>query len=194
MHFGLTNIESKKSNNSTWQPDLIALTIPENNFANTTKIELNITNNTRIPFHFNPGERLIPVLITSNDQVLPQQVKANQTLHLPTFKHKLTHLISNITQFLQGGEYSLVKAGDTYYSSINARLFWHNNLLALKSRATNYRFTQSQNYWLFDTLHPGNYQIQFIYSSFNRAHEARITTPYKNLRLIQPVETWIAGE
>ncbi|BAZ12647.1 hypothetical protein NIES4071_44790 [Calothrix sp. NIES-4071] len=109
---------SSESNNSinteTWHPDLIALAIPENNFASTTQIDVHTTNKTRLPFRFNPSEKLIPVLLTSNAQVLPKLVKANQTaniLPLPSFKHKLTRLISNITKFLEGGEYSLVKAG-----------------------------------------------------------------------------------
>lgn len=187
---------SSESNNSisteTWQPDFIALPIPENNFASTTQINVYITNNTRIPFRFNPGERLIPVLLTSNGQVLPKLVKANQTANIspsPSLKHRLAHLISNISKFFQGGEYSLVKARDTFSISINARIFWHNNSLALEFHVTDFRFVQSQNYWLFDTLHTGNYQLQFIYLTSSRTHKALLTTPYKNLRFVQPVET-----
>lgn len=177
-----------------WLPDLIVLPIPKNKPGTNTymQIDLHLTNNARTSFRFNP-KKLIPELITSDGQILPQLSDTNEPS--TSFLYRLTHLISNLNSWFKRGDYLIVQPRITTTVSINTKLFWQNNLLTLEFHACDFNLLLSRHYWFFDKLHPGKYQIRFNYlNSYknivdSESTKVKIATKLKNFYLVQPLLT-----
>ncbi len=213
----MTSNESNNSNDleandipiEIWQSDLIVLPIPENKPGTNTymQINLHITNNARTSFRFNP-KKIIPELITSDGQILPQLPDTNEHIqtNVPSesFVLRLTRLISNLTSPFKRGNYLIVKPKVTTTVSINTKLFWQNNLLTLEFHACDFNLLQSRHYWFFDKLHPGKYQVRLIYlnsyknivnsnsekaKTIQNISSGQLATKLKNLYLVQPRST-----
>ncbi|TAF52027.1 MAG: hypothetical protein EAZ60_24545 [Oscillatoriales cyanobacterium] len=184
-------------------PDPTALTIPENRAGITPPIELyiHITNNTSMSFHFNLSGTLIPEIVTSEGQALQRQLvnekpesEVQPNRYRTGWAGRLTEFISNLNLSQECYEtreinYMLVEPRESKTITIDASLAWENNLLALKISTEFNEFFGSiklHNFWLFEPLLPGNYQIRFIYQH-NCANRV-IPDPFVNLRLVQPVE------
>lgn len=192
-----SNSKDLEANNipiEIWLPDLIVLPIPENKPGTNTymQIDLHLTNNARTSFRFNP-KKLIPELITSDGQILPQLPETNEPS--ASFLYRLTHLISNLSSPFKRGDYLTVQPRKTTTVSINTRLFWQNNLLTLEFHACDFNLLLSRHYWFFDKLHPGKYQIRFNYlNSYknivdSNSTKVKIATKLKNIYLVQPLLT-----
>ncbi|MCC3470107.1 MAG: hypothetical protein JGK37_30325 [Microcoleus sp. PH2017_06_SFM_O_A] len=161
-------------------PDPTALTIPENRAGITPPIELyiHITNNTSMSFHFNLSGTLIPEIVTSEGQALQRQLvnekpesEVQPNRYRTGWAGRLTEFISNLNLSQECYEtreinYMLVEPRESKTITIDASLAWENNLLALKISTEFNEFFGSiklHNFWLFEALLPGNYQIRFIY-------------------------------
>lgn len=177
-----------------WLPDLIVLPIPENKPGTNTymQIDLHLTNNARTSFRFNP-KKLIPELITSDGQILPQSPDTNEAS--ASFLYRLTNLISNLSSSFKQDNYLIVQPTITTTVSINTRLFWQNNLLTLEFHACDFNLLLSIQYWFFDKLHPGKYQIRFNYLNsyknivYSDGTKVKIATKLKNFYLVQSLLT-----
>ncbi|MCC3474141.1 MULTISPECIES: hypothetical protein [unclassified Microcoleus] len=203
-------------------PDPTALTIPENRAGITPPIELyiHITNNTSMSFHFNLSGTLIPEIVTSEGQALQRQLvnekpesEVQPNRYRTGWAGRLTEFISNLNLSQECYEtreinYMLVEPRESKTITIDASLAWENNLLALKISTEFNEFFGSiklHNFWLFEALLPGNYQIRFIYqhncanrvipgidnveiTNVEESKSELLITPFVNLRLVQPVE------
>ncbi|MCC3445036.1 MAG: hypothetical protein JGK01_25825 [Microcoleus sp. PH2017_03_ELD_O_A] len=203
-------------------PDPTALTIPENRAGITPPIELyiHITNNTSMSFHFNLSGTLIPEIVTSEGQALQRQLvnekpesEVQPNRYRTGWAGRLTEFISNLNLSQECYEtreinYMLVEPRESKTITIDASLAWENNLLALKISTEFNEFFGSiklHNFWLFEALLPGNYQIRFIYqhncanrvipgidnveiTNVEESESELLITPFVNLRLVQPVE------
>lgn len=203
-------------------PDPTALTIPENRAGITPPITfyINITNNTSTSFHFNLSGTLIPEIVTSEGQALQPQLvnekpegEVQPNRYRTGWAGRLTEFISNLNLSQECYEtretnYMLVEPRESNTLPINASLAWEDNLLVLKiSNRFNYFFEsiKLENFWLFEALLPGNYQIRFIYqhkcanrvipeidtleiTNVEESKSELLITPFVNLRLVQPVE------
>lgn len=203
-------------------PDPTALTIPENRAGITPPIELyiHITNNTSMSFHFNLSGTLIPEIVTSEGQALQRQLvnekpesEVQPNRYRTGWAGRLTEFISNLNLSQECYEtreinYMLVEPRESKTITIDASLAWENNLLALKISTEFNEFFGSiklHNFWLFEALLPGNYQIRFIYqhkcanrvipeiapleiTNVEESESELLISPFVNLRLVQPVE------
>lgn len=203
-------------------PDPTALTIPENRAGITPPITfyINITNNTSMSFHFNLSGTLIPEIVTSEGQALQRQLvnekpegEVQPNRYRTGWAGRLTQFISNLNLSQECYEtretnYMLVEPRESKTLPINASFAWEDNLLVLKiSNRFNYFFESIKlhNFWLFEALLPGNYQIRFIYqhkcanrvipeidpleiTNVEESKSELLITPFVNLRLVQPVE------
>ncbi|MEK0195012.1 MAG: hypothetical protein EAZ78_21440 [Oscillatoriales cyanobacterium] len=198
----VANMTSKESTNSytveqygiqlkILEPQIVALSIPENKPNATAPVKLNVgvTNNTQTSIPFRIYGALIPEIVGSDSQALHRKEPKNRQVGV--------------------GEYDcvLVGVGEQIAISLDARLSWQNNLLQLVV-PTSPDYWQVpinlDNSWSFDALGPGQYQVRFTYESptgnilcldpqtgqENRIEGIRtgqLATPFVNLRLIQPV-------
>jgi hypothetical protein len=215
-------IEVSGINMEIMLPDPTALTIPENRAGITPPIELyiHITNNTSMSFHFNLSGTLIPEIVTSEGQALQRQLvnekpesEVQPNRYRTGWAGRLTEFISNLNLSQECYEtreinYMLVEPRESKTITIDASLAWENNLLALKISTEFNEFFGSiklHNFWLFEPLLPGNYQIRFIYqhncanrvipeiapleiTNVEESESELLITPFVNLRLVQPVE------
>ncbi len=215
-------IEVSGINMEIMLPDPTAIAIPENRAGITPPIifGINITNNTSTSFRFNLSETLIPELVTSEGQALQRQLVNEQpeaevqpNRYRTGWAGRLTQFISNLNLSQECYEtreinYFLVEPRESKSITINASLAWENNLLVLKISTRLNEFFESikfHNFWLFEALLPGNYQIRFIYqhNCVNRvipeinpleitnvedSESELLISPFVNLRLVQAVE------
>ncbi|MCC3594209.1 MAG: hypothetical protein JGK24_31150 [Microcoleus sp. PH2017_29_MFU_D_A] len=215
-------IEVSGINMEIMLPDPTALTIPENRAGITPPIELyiHITNNTSMSFHFNLSGTLIPEIVTSEGQALQRQLvnekpesEVQPNRYRTGWAGRLTEFISNLNLSQECYEtreinYMLVEPRESKTITIDASLAWENNLLALKISTKFNEFFGSiklHNFWLFEPLLPGNYQIRFIYqhncanrvipeiapleiTNVEESESELLISPFVNLRLVQPVE------
>lgn len=204
-------------------PDLVALAIPENKPDATAPVKLSvcITNNTSTPFRLNPYGLFIPELVTSNGQALKRQlatgeqltsIPANITSNVGMWKRLANSLLSLLRNFGQSEAREIdpwsVEPEWPQVVSLTARLSWRGNSLQLKGSTILDVYQDPQNfnqYWLFDNLQPGNYQLRYIYnpkcgvknhSDLNTRKQEKtlqqigfeqLLTPLINLRLVQPI-------
>ncbi len=215
-------IEVSGINMEIMLPDPTALTIPENRAGITPPIKfyIDITNNTSTSFHFNLSETLIPELVTSEGQALQPQLvnekpegEVQPNRYRTGWAGRLTEFISNLNLSQECYEtreinYMLVEPRESKTITIDASLAWEDNLLVLKISTEFNEFFGSiklHNFWLFEALLPGNYQIRFIYqhkcanrvipeidnleiTNVEESKSELLITPFVNLRLVQPVE------
>ena len=215
-------IEVSGINMEIMLPDPTALTIPENRAGITPPINLgiNITNNTSMSFYFNLYETLIPEIVTSEGQALQRQLvnekpkaEVQPNRYRTGWAGRLTEFISNLNLSQECYEtreinYMLVEPRESKSITIDASLAWEDNLLVLKISTILDQFVEPidfQNFWLFEPLLPGNYQIRFIYqhkcanrvipeidpleiTNVEESKSELLITPFVNLRLVQPVE------
>lgn len=203
-------------------PDPTAITIPENRAGITPPITfgINITNNTSMSFRFNLYESLIPELVTSEGQALQRQLinekpegEVQPNRYRTGWAGRLTEFISNLKLSQECNEtreinYLLVEPRESTFITIDASLAWEDNLLVLKISTRLNEFAEPidfHNFWLFEALLPGNYQIRFIYqhncvnrvipeidtleiTNVEESKSELLISPFVNLRLVQPVE------
>ena len=215
-------IEVSGINMEIMLPDPTALTIPENRAGITPPINLgiNITNNTSMSFYFNLYETLIPEIVTSEGQALQRQLvnekpkaEVQPNRYRTGWAGRLTEFISNLNLSQECYEtreinYMLVEPRESKSITIDASLAWEDNLLVLKISTILDQFVEPidfQNFWLFEPLLPGNYQIRFIYqhkcanrvipeidpleiTNVEESKSELLITPFINLRLVQPIE------
>ena len=217
-------IEVSGINMEIMLPNPTALNIPENRVGITPPINLwiNITNNTSMSFHFNLSETLIPELVTSEGQALQRQlVLVNEkpkgavqpNRYRTGWAGRLTEFISNLNLSQECYEtreidYLLVEPRESISIKINASLAWEDNLLVLKISTRFNGFFEPidfHDFWLFEALLPGNYQIRFIYqhncanrvipeidpleiTNVEESKSGLLISPFINLRLVQLVE------
>ncbi len=133
------------------EPQPIGISIPDNRsgIAVPVSFSVSVTNNTTAPIPFILYDALIPEIIGPDGQKLHRTAPINK---------------------LDGGEYSgnLVGVTEQISTSVEARLFWQNNLLQLTFPPDSELEKQQINLdrsWSFDTVEPGRYQIRFIYEN-----------------------------
>lgn len=214
-------IEVSGINMEIMLPDPTAIAIPENRAGITPPIKfyINITNNTSMSFHFNLSETLIPEIVTSEGQALQRQLvnekpegEVQPNRYRTGWAGRLTQFISNLKLSQECNEtreinYLLVEPRESKSITINASLDWEDNLLVLKISTLD-EFAESinfHNFWLFEALLPGNYQIRFIYqhkcvnrvipeidtleiTNVEESESELLISPFVNLRLLQAVE------
>ncbi|MFB8794018.1 MAG: hypothetical protein U7126_07290 [Microcoleus sp.] len=173
------------------EPQIIALAIPENkpNATAPVKLAVVVTNNTQTSIPFRISGALIPEIVGSDGQALHRKEPKNRQVGV--------------------GKYDcvLLGVGEQIGISLDARLSWQNNLLQLVvPNSPDYWQipTNFDNSWSFDTLGSGEYQVRFSYDSpvgnvfcldpqtgqekiIEVIETGKLTTPFANLRLIQPV-------
>ncbi|MGB8691290.1 MAG: hypothetical protein WCD53_28755 [Microcoleus sp.] len=173
------------------EPQIIALAIPENkpNATAPVKLAVVVTNNTQTSIPFRISGALIPEIVGSDGQALHRKEPKNRQFGV--------------------GKYDcvLLGVGEQIGISLDARLSWQNNLLQLVvPNSPDYWQipTNFDNSWSFDALGPGEYQLRFSYDSpvgnvfcldpqtgqekiIEVIETGKLTTPFANLRLIQPV-------
>jgi hypothetical protein len=215
-------IEVSGINMEIMLPDPTAIAIPENRGGITPPINLsiNITNNTSMSFRFNLYESLIPELVTSDGQALQWQLvnekpkgEVQPNRYRTGWAGRLTQFISNLKFSQECNEtreinYLLVEPRESKSININASLAWEDNLLVLKISTILNEFAEPidfHNFWLFEALLPGNYQIRFIYkhncvkrvipeidtleiTNVEESESEVLISPFVNLRLVQAVE------
>ncbi|MEG3880293.1 hypothetical protein QT972_23305 [Microcoleus sp. herbarium7] len=215
-------IEVSGINMEIMLPDPTALTIPENRAGITPPIKfyIDITNNTSMSFRFNLSETLIPEIVTSEGQALqPQLVNEKPEGEVQPNRYRTglagrwTEFISNLNLSQECYEtreinYMLVEPRESKTITIDASLAWEDNLLVLKISTRFNEFFGSiklHNFWLFEALLPGNYQIRFIYqhncanrvmpeidpleiTNVEESESELLISPFINLRLVLPVE------
>ncbi|MBD2511731.1 hypothetical protein H6G91_31575 [Nostoc muscorum FACHB-395] len=209
-----------------WEPiNEIVLPIPENTPSANTPMQLgmSIINNNSAPFLFHGFENIIPELLTSNGQLIPKQIAikepiVNNQIHIFTqslpFSSILTPLISNLAnRFPRRNSRKIdkfiVKQGVPIIAIIKSKLLWHNNLLRLQVSTMPYYLINHgfpDEFWFFDDLMPGIYQLRFTYDinckarpdfdsdtrevkTVQELEPKQLTTSFVNMHFIQPVST-----
>lgn len=201
-HERVANMTSQASNHSNQVkqdglqleitgPQIMALSIPENKPGATASLSftISVTNNTQAPIPFRMYGTLIPEIFGSDGQALYRREPINRQVEM--------------------GEYDcvLVGVGDQIVISLDAQLYWKNNLLQLiVPTSPNYWQIpiNLDNSWFFDALDPGSYQLRFTYDSptgnilcldpqtgqekrIEVIETSQLATPLANFRLLQPV-------
>lgn len=199
-------------------PFLIVLPIPENrNGANTSvRLGMSITNNTSTPFRLNPYGTFIPELVASDGQAQHRQVFTDEPIAstkpnipvLPGLRSFLARFLSNLVHPLGLFETReidcwFVEPGWPQVVPLTVRLCWQDNLLQLEGSTIPddcQHPRRPNNSWSFDALHPGIYQLRFIYHTDRGTRpdsdpdtreemgSGQLATPFVNLRLVEPVE------
>ena len=187
------SIEREISDQSIFPTRVYA--IPKNQLGVTTllKLPIRIRNNTSTRLDLNRYQPFIPELLASDGQTIPRLLVtddsvANTQLNIPPQHHSPRKL-----------QQWKIPPGFVAGISQTARLCWQNNLLQLQIPTHHFG---SNDFWLFDALQPGNYQLRFFLNIDRETTPVEdskhkhsdtgseiLATPFLNLRLVQPVST-----
>ncbi|RUR74477.1 hypothetical protein PCC6912_52520 [Chlorogloeopsis fritschii PCC 6912] len=163
----------------------LAIALPENKPGSIATVELGISfkNNTSSPL---PFRDLVPELVAPDGQTLKPQEPGTK-----------------------GNKWGLITRGLPVGITLLGRISWRNNSLQLEI-PTYWHYLEAspitpENYWNFDSLQPGIYKLRFIcdipsreaicsnpetrhLAELKENNIANLTTPFVNLRLVQPLE------
>lgn len=187
------NIEREISDQRIFPTRIYA--IPKNQMgANTLmKLPIRIANNTSTPLHLNLYHPFFPELLASDGQTIQRLLVTDESV--------ASTQLNTLQQRRPARQTQQWKLPPGYGASISqtARLSWQNNLLQLQIITGHFG---SNNFWLFDALQPGNYQLRFILnidretipvedSEYKESGTGLgiLATPFLNLHLVQPLST-----
>ncbi len=186
--------------------------IPKNQQGAKTpvKLRLSINSTTSTPFWLNPYQPFIPELLAPDGQkrqilLVPDEPAAS------TLANRL--LTDSAASPLTGSETRNFKRWKIWPQmgtglSLNATLSWHQNSLQLKVPTIPHPLpspASAKNFWCFDALQEGTYQIRFLLNFYRRPEPSELdtgevgdslesdlevlATPFANIRLVMPVLT-----